>query len=301
MFYDAIKGTDAASQRAQLRTYVHELGHAFNMMHSWQKNLASPPAPLGPNGGLGDLSWMNYAWKYQPPPPAPGGENAYWADFPFQFTMNERVHLRHGFYRKVVMGANAFGTGAAEVDPEFFAEPVVDNSGLALELRAKPTFAYGEPPVVELKLSATDLRGRDTHGYLHPNDEFVTIAVRQPSGRTVLYQPMMRHCVDHERRIRLDTGRPAVYDSAYIGFGRDGHLFDQPGRYALRAVYVADDGSRVVWGHEAAGPAAAERRRRGNRQPSARRRAGSGPRAARLGQRPAPARHRRNGRGARAA
>ncbi len=145
MFYDAIKGTDAASQRAQLRTYVHELGHAFNMMHSWQKNLASPPAPLGPNGGLGDLSWMNYAWKYQPPPPAPGGENAYWADFPFQFTMNERVHLRHGFYRKVVMGANAFGTGAAEVDPEFFAEPVVDNSGLALSSERSPRSPTASP------------------------------------------------------------------------------------------------------------------------------------------------------------
>ncbi|SRR6266404_630176 len=77
VFYDAIQGTDAASQRAQLRTYVHELGHCFNLLHSWQKNLANPPQPLGPNGGLGDLSWMNYTWKYQPSPPAPGGDAAY--------------------------------------------------------------------------------------------------------------------------------------------------------------------------------------------------------------------------------
>jgi hypothetical protein len=248
VFYDAIKGADPANQRAQLRTYVHELGHAFNLLHSWQKNLATPPAPLGPNGGLGDLSWMNYAWKYQPPPPAAGGEPAYWAAFPFEFTTNELVHLRHGFYRDVVMGANAFAKGAAElaVDPEVFADPIVDNSGLALELRAKPAFAYGEPVVVELKLSATDLRGRTTHGYLHPRDEFVQLAVRQPSGRTVLYRPVLRHCVDEDRRVRLDPGRPAVYDSAYIGSGRDGQLFEQPGRYAVRAVYTADDGSRVL-------------------------------------------------------
>lgn len=246
VFYDAIKGTDAASQRAQLRTYVHELGHAFNLLHSWQKNLADPPAPLGANQGLGDLSWMNYAWKYQPPAPAPGGEAAYWSAFPFQFTDNELVHLRHGFYKNVIMGANPFGKGAAEVDPEAFDEPVVDNSGLALELRSKGAFEYGEPVVVELKLSATDVRGRDTHGYLHPNDDLVSVAIQQPSGRTILYRPMLRRCADESRTVRLDPGLPAVYDSAYIGFGRDGFYFEQPGQYALRAQYVAGDGSRVL-------------------------------------------------------
>jgi hypothetical protein len=246
VFYDAIQGSDAASQRAQLRTYVHEIGHAFNLLHSWQKGLATPPAPLGPMGGFGDLSWMNYPQNYQGPT-GQTGTAAYWAAFPFRFTDNELVHLRHGFYRNVVMGANPFATGAADVDPELFEAPIIDNSGLALDLRTdRPTFAYGEPVVVELKLSATDLRGRETHGHLHPNDDFVTIAVRQPSGRTVAFRPMLRHCVDGDARVRLDPGRPAVYDSAYIGFGRDGFLFDTPGQYALRASYLSDDGSRVV-------------------------------------------------------
>jgi len=246
VFYDAIKGTDAASQRAQLRTYVHELGHAFNLLHSWQKNLAVPPQPLGPNGGLGDLSWMNYAWKYQPPPPAPGGEAAYWTAFPYQFTDNELVHVRHGFYKNVIMGANAFAKGAAEIDPDMLDDPIVDNSGLALELRSKETFEQGEPIVVELKLSTTDLRGIETHGYLHPNDDFVTIAIRQPSGRTVTYRPLLRRCADETRTIRLDSAQPATYGSAYVGYGRDGFYFEQPGQYALRAQYIANDGSRVV-------------------------------------------------------
>ena len=246
VFYNAIKGSDPESQRAQLRTYVHELGHAFNLLHSWQKNLANPPQPLGPNGGLGDLSWMNYVQNYQPPPPAPGGTAAYWADFPFQFTDNELVHLRHGFYRNVIMGGSPFGTGAAEIAPELFDDPVVDNSGLALQLRSKEAFELGEPVVVELKLSTTDIRGRDTHAYLHPRDDFVTIAIRQPSGRTVAYRPLLRRCADENKTIRLGGERPAIYDSAYVGFGKDGFYFDQPGRYALRAQYVATDGSRVV-------------------------------------------------------
>jgi hypothetical protein len=98
---------------------------------------------------------MNYTWQYQPSS-GPGGDAAYWAAFPFQFTNNEVLHLRHGFYNNVVMGANAFGTGAADVDADQFAAPAEDRSGLALEVRSKRSFAYGEPVVVELKLSATD-------------------------------------------------------------------------------------------------------------------------------------------------
>src|SRR5262249_492398 len=162
------KGTDSASQRAQLRTYVHEMGHCFNLLHSWQKDLADPPAPLGPNHGLGDLSWMNYAWRYQPLPPAPGGEAAYWTGFAFPFTDNQPVHVRHAFYRDVIFGGSSFGTGAADIDPELFEDRIEDNSGLALELQAKETFALGEPVVVEIKLSTTDLRGRRVHAHLHP-------------------------------------------------------------------------------------------------------------------------------------
>ncbi|MEU9182582.1 hypothetical protein AB0C90_38370 [Streptomyces sp. NPDC048550] len=189
-FHDAIKGED--SRRAQLRTHVHELGHAFNLLHSWQKNLADPPQPLGPNGGFGDRSWMNYVQNYQPPPPAPGGQAAYWADFPFQFTDSELVHLRHGFYRDVIMGSNPFGVGAAEIDVDLFDNPVIDNSGLTLELRSNGSFLFGEPVVIEVKLATTDLRGCVTHGRLHPKDGFVTVAIRTPSGEAKVYRPVRR-------------------------------------------------------------------------------------------------------------
>ncbi|MBB5080302.1 hypothetical protein [Nonomuraea endophytica] len=238
VFYDAIQGESPQAQRAQLRTYVHELGHAFNLLHSWQKNLATPPQPLGPNGGFGDLSWMNYVQNYRP-----GGEQGYWSAFPFQFTDVELIHLRHGFFRDVAMGANAFGTGAAEIDP--FEQPVMDQSGLRLELRAKESFGFGEPVVVELKLGVTG-EARTTHSHLHPDTEFTQVCITQPGGRTVVYRPMMRHCVDASPDIRLDENNPAVYRSAYIGHGRDGHYFQQPGEYQVRAQYIAGDGSRIV-------------------------------------------------------
>ncbi|MEV0522242.1 hypothetical protein AB0I66_02360 [Streptomyces sp. NPDC050439] len=246
VFYDIIKGTDPESVRAQLRTYVHELGHAFNLLHSWQKGLATPPAPLGPNNGFGDLSWMNYPQNFNPGNGAPTGTEAYWRAFPFQFTANEITHLRHGFYRDVIMGANAFGRGAADIDPDLFDQPVVDDSGLRLELRGKKHFGFGEPVVVELKLDTTDLRGRDTHEFLHPDYDLVNIAIRQPSGRTLLYRPLMRRCVEADATAHLTADGAPLYASAYVGYGQDGHYFEQPGTYLLRAAYIASDGSRIV-------------------------------------------------------
>ncbi|MBT2491376.1 hypothetical protein J7E96_23195 [Streptomyces sp. ISL-96] len=189
---------------------------------------------------------MNYTKRYQPPPPAPGGEPAYWAAFPFQFTDNELVHLRHGFYRDVAMGGNPFGVGAAETDAALFGDPMVNNSGLALELRSPSTFRFGQPVVVELKLSTTDLNGRTTHGRLHPEEGFVAIAICTPSGDIKTYRPPLTRCVDDAAEVRLDSERPAVYKSTYIGYGKDGLYFQQPGRYQLRAQYVASDGSRVL-------------------------------------------------------
>lgn len=247
VFYDAVQGTDLANQRAQLRTYVHELGHCFNLLHSWDKAFATPPKPLGPNGGLGDLSWMNYAWKFQPPPPAPGGEAAYWAAFGFQFTAGELVHLRHGMRTDVIMGGSDFATGSGDVDPTVFADRTLDHSGLALELRAAPSYALGEPVVIEIKLASTRRTPVRTHGRLHPRDGLVTIAVQEPSGRVRAYRPLMPRCADEaEQSVVLDDATPATYESAYVGYGQGGYTFEQVGTYRLRAVYVADDGSRVV-------------------------------------------------------
>ena len=145
---------------------------------------------------------MNYTWNYQPSS-GPGGDAAYWSAFPFQFTDNEVIRLRHGLYKNVVMGANAFAKGARR-SIRRCSPPPRGPLGLALEVRSKGTFGYGEPVVVELKLAATDTRGTATHGYLHPNDDFATIAIRQPSGRTVLFRPMLRHCADEDREDRVE-------------------------------------------------------------------------------------------------
>jgi hypothetical protein len=99
------------------KTLLHELGHCFNLLHSWQKSLAVPPGVNRPNA----LSWMNYPWRY------PGGPTAFWNDFAFQFDDQEIVHIRHGFLNQVIMGGNNFAAGSALTGSGKFDAPVEDH------------------------------------------------------------------------------------------------------------------------------------------------------------------------------
>lgn len=239
-FHAGIGGTTAIKQRVQLYCYVHELGHCFNLYHSFHKKYMTPPMPNRPDS----LSWMNYP-RYYAPKSGPGGEAAFWSAFPFRFDDLEIVHLRHAFRNNIIIGGNPFGTGAALEDPEAFADSLEDNSGLCLTLKAQKSFALGEPVVVEIKLATTDTRSKIVHGHLHPNLGFVQIGVRKPGGQVVAYEPLMEHCVELETTT-LDPDNPSIYDSAYLGYGKDGFLFDQVGVYQVRAIYYAPDGSQVI-------------------------------------------------------
>ncbi len=238
-FHAGIGGSSAVALRNQLYTYVHELGHCFNLFHSFQKKYMTPPMP----NRFDALSWMNYPQYYQGQ--GGSGSTSFWNAFAFQFDDLEVAHLRHAFRNNIIMGGNPFGIGAALESPQDFADRVEDHSGLQFTLEAPKPFILGEPVVLEFKLNSTDTRGKKVHSQLHPNMGFVQLAIRKPGGQVMAYEPMLEHCVIPEITV-LDTQKPAIYDSAYIGYGKDGFYFDQVGVYKLRAVYYALDGSEVL-------------------------------------------------------
>jgi len=87
----AAENEEQALRRRQLRAYVHELGHCFNLKHSHEK------------GRENALSWMREV--------PDDGWTDFWKIFPFRFDALEIAHLRHGFLPNVMMGANAYGEG----------------------------------------------------------------------------------------------------------------------------------------------------------------------------------------------
>lgn len=235
VFHRGLGGTTAQQLRLQLQTYVHELGHCFNLLHSWQKSLANPPGVDRP----ASLSWMNYPWRYPS-----GGEAAFWAAFAFQFDDLELVHLRHAFRNNIIMGANPFTVGSGLINPEIMSDPVTNQSNLRLEITpAHDKVALGEPVLLNLTLRAT-APGTTVHPYLHPNLMSTTIVIAKPNGQVVTYEPVVDHLVGGKYQ-NLVPGAP-VQDSAYIGFGKGGLYFDNPGNYEIRAIYSALDGSRIL-------------------------------------------------------
>lgn len=149
VFYRGIGGSTVEQQRLQLYTCVHELGHCFNLLHSWQKSLATPPKP----NIVSSLSWMNYPWGF------PGGAVAFWNNFPFQFDPVELVHVRHGYRNNVIMGGNPFSVGSSLQNiGGLFEDNIENTANLDLELEAKETYMLGEPVLLETKLKTTSTK-----------------------------------------------------------------------------------------------------------------------------------------------
>lgn len=235
VFHAGLGGTTADRLREQLYCYVHELGHCFNLLHSWQKSLANPPGVNRPAA----KSFMNYPWRYT------GGAAAFWAAFGFSFDDPELAHLRHAFRNDIIFGGNPFATGSSLSNPEIMADPIIDQSGLQFHISgARDSFALGEPVVLNLKLNPSDLRGKTVHPHLHPNQAMSSIVIAKPNGQVVVYEPYIDHLMSSKTEF-LPAGK-VIEDSAYIGFGKGGLYFDQPGNYTLRAIYHALDGSDVL-------------------------------------------------------
>jgi hypothetical protein len=241
-FYQVIQSPTPANLREQLYVNVHELGHCFNLFHSFHKAFMTPPLPNRP----GSLSWMNYPQNYNPGNGAPSGAAAFWAAFGFQFDDLELAHVRHGFRDNVIMGGAPFGTGGALEGVVPPTEPIEDASGLRLSIRTSPERpVIGTPIVLEMRLTAE--RGQFVHTaeMLHPKYELVQITISRPRGDVIVHRPPVLHCAEPEL-MRVDAGT-VLPVSAYIGYDATvGQIFEDPGTYRIRAAYAAPNGSIVV-------------------------------------------------------
>ncbi len=230
-FYAGGGANDIA--RHTLYCYVHELGHSFNLLHSWDK------------GRPNSLSWMNYDWKYD----QTNGTGSYWNNFAFQFDDQELVHMRHDFRNSVIMGGDNWNVNSGAEGPHSEAtdimQPILeDRSGLALSIKAKDTFYFGEPVVIELALKLRDLNGKLVHSLLHPSFELTKVAIKKPGGAIAMYEGLAEHFLQ-PATTKLTEENPSIYDSAYIGYGRDGFYFDQPGFYTIKAAYRTAEGGII--------------------------------------------------------
>ena len=146
--------------RNRFWTAVHEMGHSFNLAHSWQKSLGAPfGSPWIPaHGRAGARSFMNYpygVWR----------RGGVLRRLRYRFTDQELLFMRTPLNASCEWATPA---GSTTMDSS---SPAPCRPPLALEIRVNrpmPVFEFLEPVVVELKREHLgDAAGRRRE---HPHD-----------------------------------------------------------------------------------------------------------------------------------
>lgn len=220
-------------KRTKFWTAVHEIGHGFNLAHSWQKSLGTPWIALANEPEA--RSFMNY------PDRVIGRQSAFYANFEYRFSDQELLFLRHAPSRFVQMGnADWFddhGFQQADIPPQ---------PGLSLEARVHrqaDAFEFLEPVSIELKLTNTGDEPQivDRSVLLHSHDMLVIIKKTGKPARQ--WSPYATMCFGPSKQV-LQPGE-SVYGALDISSGLNGWDIAEPGVYHCQVCLHMDDGDVV--------------------------------------------------------
>ncbi|MBI1745894.1 MAG: hypothetical protein HYR55_04810 [Acidobacteria bacterium] len=219
----------AWAERMKYWTAVHEMGHCFNLAHSWQKSLPLSWIPLANEPEA--YSFMNYPYKVT------GGQAAFFGNFEYRFSDAELLFMRHAPARFAEPGAAAWfdhhGFQEAKINPE---------PKLRLDIRlnrTKPQFQFMEPIVAELKLKNVSTEPQLIDETTLTTLERVTIVMKKDGKTTRLYVPYARHCL--QPKVKVLMPGESLYESVFLSAGRNGFDLAEPGYYLLQAALQLED------------------------------------------------------------
>ncbi|GIG20200.1 hypothetical protein Cch01nite_09240 [Cellulomonas chitinilytica] len=225
---------DPAAWRERMRfwTAAHELGHTFNLLHSWQKDLGAPWVPLTASDTA--LSWMNYPFRF------PTGSDDFFTQFTWNFDPDELLFLRHAPERMVKMGGSTFATdhGFEQDAYERLRAAVTGPLRIDLRVHRSPRFEFLEPVVAEIRLKNVSTTAVVVDRSVL-DEENLTIVVAKDGGEARQRVPFMRSSTAPEPVV-LQPGE-ALYSSILLSAGSRDWLISEPGTY--HAVVVADTGA----------------------------------------------------------
>ncbi|MCZ6852724.1 MAG: acetyltransferase [Gammaproteobacteria bacterium] len=232
-------------QRKTIQTTVHELGHALNLAHRFERVV----------GRADSLSFMNYDSKYK----GGGHQTEFWNNFDFKFDHDELAFLRHGPLSAVIPGGRDFHTvpywseGNGGYVPYM---PEQELTFLSLELSGPGgvtnavVFDFMQPVFMGVKLTNNSGQTLDLQPhFLDPKSGSLDIVIRRVIGGADLgtgdlWVPMMQRCQAGVQAMRETN--PQLLDNVPDGqsiarnlnltFGAAGFSFAEPGLYDVQAV-----------------------------------------------------------------
>lgn len=220
--------------RMQYWTLIHEMGHAFNLAHSWQKHLGTPWIPLVSNPE--DRSFMNYPYYVN------GGEPAFFSDFDYRFTDQELLFLRHAPGQFVQQGnADWFDNHGFETPEE--EQQTGKEGGLVLEIglnRSEPRFEFLEPVMLEVQIRNTSKEFKSIPAGLIKDADHVTVIIKKDGNPARQWHPYARY-LEAAKVINLAPGDTHL-DDLFISAGLNGWDLAEPGIYDIQVrIEVADE------------------------------------------------------------
>lgn len=222
-------------RRMRFWTAVHEVGHAFNLAHAWEKAAGLGWIPLANNPEA--RSFMNYPYNVI------GGTAAFYANFDYRFINSELLFMRHAPERFVQMG------NAAWFDHHGFEQlPVAPEPDLRLELRvnrAQPVFEFMEPVVIEMKLTNIGTNPQLLSERVLRDLDGLTFIIKKDGKDARQFVPFSRACWQASKIVLYPD--ESLYESLFVSAGRNGWDLAEPGYYTLQvALNPADKVYAVV-------------------------------------------------------
>jgi hypothetical protein len=244
VFADAIRAIPGIDHdRKTLQTTVHELGHALNLAHRFERVV----------GRADSLSFMNYDWRYR------GGnrEAEYWRGFRFSFDRDELEFIRHAPLPPIIPGGARFHSAPYWSDGTGGYSPYVPEvplRGWELTLSPPPggsLLQFAQPVFLTALLTNRSERTVAVPRFiLDPKAGFLEVLVRRvhagtfaPVGRESLsFVPAMQRCFEWDAAgsVSLAHGE-SIEDNVNLTFGSGGFAFAEPGTYDVTALLVVFD------------------------------------------------------------
>jgi hypothetical protein len=221
---------DAWVDRMRFWTTVHEMGHAFNLAHSWQKSFGVKWTPSLVNEPEA-RSFMNYPFRVS------GGEKEFFKNFEFRFSDAELLFMRHAPFRFVQPGnADWFDNHAFE-QANVSLEP-----SLKLELRVnrkQALFEFMEPVVLELKLTNISSQPQLIGDKVLSELDHMMVIIKKDSKPARQFSPYAQYCWKSQLRVLMPG--ESTYQSLFASVGKGGWEISEPGYYTVRVAMHLED------------------------------------------------------------
>jgi hypothetical protein len=221
-------------QRMLFWAACHEMGHGFNLAHSFQKSWVwkgrSSWIPLSDEPEA--RSFMNY------PDFVSGGQTAFFSDFEYRFSDSELLFLRHAPETFVQPGNAAFfdhhGFQQTNVSPE---------PAFKLELRVnreRAIFEFMEPATLELKLTNISSQVQLVDKNVLSMSDAMTLIFKKDRKPARQFVPYAKNCWLLEKKVLMPG--ESIYESLFVSAGLNGWDLAEPGNYTVQmALHLQDE------------------------------------------------------------